>query len=88
MDHVRIQPFSCLQSINVLRVASDQFSRVSEALYEAMSRRGFLDFFADGFAEGCDESIEDRGADGILPHLGIEKVFAFDIVGYRDRYRL
>ena len=88
MGHVRVQPFSCLQSINVLRVASDQFARVSEALNEAMSRRGFLDFLVDGFAEGCDESIEDRGADGIFPHFGIEKVFAFDVVGYRDRYGL
>ena len=59
MGHVRVQPFSCLQSINVLRVASDQFSRVSKALYKAMSRRGPLDFFVDRFAEGCDESIED-----------------------------
>ena len=88
MGHVRVQTLSCLQSINVLRVASDQFSRVSEGLYEAMSRCGFLDFFVDGFAEGCDESIEDWGADRILPHLGIEKVFAFDVVGHRDRYRL
>ena len=88
MGQVRVQTLSCLQSINILRVASDQFSRVSEGLYESMSRCSFLDFFVDSPAEGCDERIEDSGADGILPHLGIEKVFALDVVGHRDRYWL
>lgn len=45
-----------------------------------MSRCSFPNFFLDPFAKRCDESIEDRRADGILPQLGVEEVFTFDIV--------
>ena len=46
-----------------------------------MSRCGSFDFFVDSLAERCDESIEERGTDGIVPQLAVKEIFAFDIVG-------
>ena len=45
-----------------------------------MSRCGFLDVFANSPTKRRDKSIEDRGANGIFPQLGIEEIFAFDII--------
>ena len=51
-----------------------------------MSRSGSFDFFVDSLAERCDESIEDRGTDGILPQLAVKERFTFDIVEDRKTY--
>ena len=87
MGHVRIQSLSCFQSIDILRITSDQLPGVAKGFYEAMRGCHFLHIFADLIAERRDESIEDCCADGIFPQLTVKEVFAFDVAGDRKASR-